>query len=501
MRYLLVTLALIFFQPAYAGQKYFYHFGGGGDPQGETTIFDNGLRSVGSFVGDSNWNSNILFDGGHRMTEKILTGKYKRAKSIGSFTEINFNQYLNELEQKIINGEIGAGDQLMVMFDSHGAEQKIYEKTHSIAYTQGVANNPNTLRGARTLSLDRMKNLMRLAKANKVKLALMDFSCHSGNTQKLADGHACIISATGPKHYSFSGSGSFLGFTWASTFSDKFFKLMDQGENLEDIYLEARTVGDNPGFPMISTEEGRSVQIYLYHLLTPFLYFDDADSRTDKLHGEYSYNNIDHIVCSKEKDFAKLIDLLENLSSIYGHMFQKDFNQEDNLFHHERDLFKKLIQSLNRYRKYQRKFEAGFKSTAMLNTKMSAYLKQLPEEIQNLFAYRALEAVLTADYDKSIEEIEGNLKNSKFPQSRDFFIGELKELKQQKKVLRQFSKTLSRDERDALNDHRKMLNNSDKSLSLASSVSGASKKVYSFLYKQAKTIRNNKTNPCREFKL
>lgn len=60
--------------------KQFYFLGGGGEPQGDTTIFDGEVKRVGSFINSSGWNSTVSFNGGHAKTEDLIKSKMGKAK-------------------------------------------------------------------------------------------------------------------------------------------------------------------------------------------------------------------------------------------------------------------------------------------------------------------------------------------------------------------------------------------------------------------------------------
>jgi hypothetical protein len=488
----------ILLSSAVAGEKYFYHFGGGGEPVGDDTIFDNGLRSVGGFVEDSSWKTKVLFNGGHKDTEKLMKKKYKKAEAVDHFTQKNLDSYLKDLEKKIIKGEITSADKLMIIMDSHGAENSPGEKTHQVAYAHGTATDLNSLSGARLLSMDRLERVLKLAKEKNIKMALIDTSCHSGNTLALKNDHACIISSTGSKHYGFSGTGSFLGFSFANTFSDKFFKLMEEGENLEDIFLEARSVGSNPDFPMISSPEGVETQAELYALMTPFLYFNGQGTR--KFGEQYNFFNIGDMMCKNEANYKKLTKFLADLAKIHEHTFDDPFvdDGEDGFFKEERNIFKKLINSLSDYREFSRKYEQSIANMSYVQTEFDKLLQNQPLSIKKQFRYQDANSVFNSDYDKSIDEYEDLIDETDADYIKKIYQDEIKLIKNKKKNAEMLKELLPEKAQDMIDDYNDLM--SENTRSMASRVGSDAKEVYEFLYEQKKK-KSKKSNPCRDFVL
>lgn len=257
----------------YAQSNHMLLIGGGGEPVGKTTIFDKEVSNVGDYLKASGkWSVGTSFNGGHEDTEKIVAAKISATNP--SFSANQYETMIADYVSKIRNGTIKPGDQLLVQVSSHGAMNSSGEKSHRVSTAGSVATDLQNLAGSGVVSLDKLQDLINIAASKNVKLALVDLSCHSGNTLALANPNTCIISSSGPVHFGWSGE---IGF------SNKFTAAMKPGKNLEEVFLEALGKKEDPGFPMISSPVGQDLQREMYKPVTPFLYEWRAKSDHDKL--------------------------------------------------------------------------------------------------------------------------------------------------------------------------------------------------------------------------
>lgn len=248
---------------ALAGSKHVMVMGGGGEPERKFTIFDRELTNFKDFVKkNSHWKASTTYNGGHADTEQILKDGLVKGPLI-PFTEKSYDQMLKDYETKILKGEIKKGDQLLVYISSHGAAKKEGDKTHQISVKGKAATDLTTLEGSKTVSLDKLQGLIDLARKNGVKLGVLDFSCHSGNTLALANPDTCIIASSAPDNFGWAGP---------NTFSDRFTKAMAPGKSLEELFLHSFVDRGETAFPMISTNVGKELQNELYELMSPYLY-------------------------------------------------------------------------------------------------------------------------------------------------------------------------------------------------------------------------------------
>src|SRR5690349_12376650 len=124
-------------------------FGGGGEPQGETTIFDSGMETFGKNLKKANWRYEVSFNGGHRNTEKILSNNFPSPVIPNTdFTDVKFEKLLIDYKEKILSGTIKSGDQLMIIINSHGASKDSNSETHKISAKGGAATDLNNLQGS-----------------------------------------------------------------------------------------------------------------------------------------------------------------------------------------------------------------------------------------------------------------------------------------------------------------------------------------------------------------
>lgn len=308
----LIPAALLIMSPLFSNvalaEKNLLLFGAGGEPKNSsTTIFDNTLNEMDKFLETNKWQTVVSFNGGHSQTEAIMTMKLSDAKIKTSFTMNNYNNLIKAYEQKLKNGEIKAGDQLMIMIDTHGAEKgsRDQNSTHEIAVGQApAATNLNDLSGTQTVSLDTLRTLSALAKEKGVKLAIMDFSCHSGNSLALANENTCVISSTGPNHFGYN------------TFSSNFIQKMKAGKSLEDVFLAVRKETNDNSFPMISSEEGKAINRDFYPTITPYLYYYERDQKLDKMTDYLLASSSSNGICLRKNQYDNLLAQLENLRAV-----------------------------------------------------------------------------------------------------------------------------------------------------------------------------------------
>ncbi|MES2527729.1 MAG: hypothetical protein V4598_11605 [Bdellovibrionota bacterium] len=242
--------------------------GGSGEPHNvETTIFDAGLERMGQFHrSHPDIKSEVLFNGGHAQTEDIARRGFGGSRP---FTAQGYYQIIEEYKRKLNSGEIRNGEKILINLYSHGATRDHGETTHKIAAGSGPITNYDDMAGTTTVSVDALKSLRDLAKAKGVKLGIIDLSCHSGNSLNIADDNTCVISATGPDHYSGAGTSSFGALISGS---------LQSGKSLEEAFLTARAGFADSSFPMISSPAGKEIQQRLYNNETPFLYYYNPQS-------------------------------------------------------------------------------------------------------------------------------------------------------------------------------------------------------------------------------
>ncbi len=247
-------------------ENYLSYLGGGGEPKASTkTIFDDNLKALDTFSAENkNWNLELKFNGGHPETEKLIASGFPTAALKKSFEKTSLKETIATYARDINSGKIKSGDQLLVMINSHGGAATDSAKSHLI--TAGATDGPlnlQTLAGAvGIVNLDQLQELIKLANDKGVKLGIVDFSCHSGNTLKLANEKTCVISAAGSDHFAYT------------LFASDFTHNMKTGKSLEQVFLETRRKTADTSYPMISTTAGQEINSQLYPKLSPYLNFD-----------------------------------------------------------------------------------------------------------------------------------------------------------------------------------------------------------------------------------
>ena len=304
--------------------------GGGGEPKGDDTIFDTQVEAMGAFNNQADWDTQVSFNGGHRETEiKIVKGFRKKDITNTPFTEQSYNKIIQDYEDKIRNGTIRTGDQILLMISTHGVK-KINESelTHQISVKGGAVQNFDTGEGSRIVSLDKLKNLTTLAEKNGIKLGIVDLSCHSGNTLPLQNSHTCVISATGPDHYGYAGTNT-------TTYTNQFISNMKKGSSLEEVYLKAREGFGDLSFPMISTPVGNKLNDLLYDPLTPYLY--SYNPKYDKFSEYLKAEAEKGEACQMPQERQELVNLISQFQKI------KKYNKDIEYFSSNAKLFQEAV--------------------------------------------------------------------------------------------------------------------------------------------------------------
>lgn len=490
IKYRFKPLFLVFLLPiisvGFSAEKQLYFLGGGGDPKGQTTIFDSHVELLSRFTNGSgnSWSTTHSFNGGHGRTEKLLKTSFPKAHDRGSFDDKNFKSLLVDLEQKLKSGTIKAGDQLMVIIDTHGAAKRNQEKTHSIALSSGSATEMKNLSGADVMSMDELEKLTALASEKGVKLALLDLSCFSGNTLKLANKNVCLISASGEKQYGYlevREPGKKYSF---STFGGRLIEGMKKGANLEDLFLSARAGTDSPDFPMISTDVGLEINDLIYKFITPYLLYNQS-TITDFSETYNEAKSYELAVCESEKKYneiQKRIDDIKEIANIPKKLL--DMN--------------KLKKALTDYRAYQLYYEKALGATHAAGAEVKAIISRDYPESAHLFDKEDGLYILAVHRESAIEMYKEMLDSSKTDWSRKFYQKVYDELKLKDKISKEVAAKLSAASKAGIKNFDEIFKHSYKTKHLADGVSKEAKVLYDKLYKAKKT---KESNACRDFVL
>lgn len=471
---------------SYSAKKEMYFLGGGGEPVGDTTIFDYNVKRMGNFTKNSDWQTSVSFNGGHKKTEAIIKSEMSNARDLGSFTKDNYAKALAEMIAKIESGELKAGDQLLVNIDTHGAEKSQDDKTHKVAFSDSTASDLVTLAGAQTTNLDGLEKLAQVASEKGVKLAIVDLSCFSGNLLNIDSEKTCMISATGKNQFGYEGTQDYGIFDRPISFSGKFLKSFKKGKNLEELFLKAREGTPNPDFPMISTSEGRAINDHIYNMISSYLNYND--SNTFLFSRNYNPKDFAKQLCMGEQNYQKLNGLLKQYEDMMA-VSDKVQSQE----------FLKLRKALEKYRQYQLGFEQVQGKIFEVGLEVNKILKDNFSGDEDLWKHYSGSVLLNANYDQALKFNEFMVEHSLGSQKEDFE----KSLQNLKKIIE-----ISKFVKDHLSEDSNLklkrivessVNSQVVTREMAEEVGLEARKVYDNLYKMQKN--KYKENPCRDFVL
>lgn len=450
-------------------KKHLYIMGGGGEPEGEKTIFDYSLEKLATFSNSPGWDTKVSFNGGHATTEKIIKDKMKKAKNVGPFVRKNYNDLIEDMITKINNGTLTKNDQLMLTINTHGSPAASGESVHKIALAYGESVSARELNEKNSVNMDRLQTLINLAEAKNVKLAILDMSCFSGNLQKLKGPKACLISSTGPDNYGYEG---------VDTFTTALYEKMKPGKNLEEIFLEARKVGPYADFPMISTPAGRAVNEVFYSKVSPFFTYND--STTNDFSYLYDVTKIDEFkaaVCSVnnvQQDMQAFIKKIKDMELAASHILEKD-----------------LKAAVDNYYKFQKQYEIAIAGLYEANEEVKKILERdFPNKKELWKDFSGMDMV-TYDFEAQAEEVKQNLGSESMKTL-------LAKTLEQVKISKQLNSKIPSTIKDKFRKYKSAVANVEKTKLLAVKVSIEAKKLYENLYKSK---MSEKSNPCKDFVL
>lgn len=407
---------------------------------------------------------------------------------------------MDDIINKLRSNQYKPGSQIMIAIDTHGAKRRAgasVEKTHRVALSNGEAQELTNLSGANLVDLDKLDTLAELASAKDVKLAVADLSCYSGNLLNIKNEKVCLISGTGPEHYSYTSAATDLAVsknTPTTSFSGRFLESFKKGKNLEELFLAARDSSsnsfDSPDFPMINTEDGLAVNDMIYKLITPYLKYDST--RITNFTPQYAETSkeFEEQVCSINNNHELLIGLLKQYEKIEDISKFMGVNGYD---------FKSLRNALGEYRKYQIKFEESVRGKFEVDNEIKAMLEEKFPNDKDLWSKYRPSAYIITDSDQSLKYYE-DLAADEIKKNRDAgaWRAMVAQLKRQKVIAAYVRANLNKSAQQKLKKAEDAYRETSVTLKLANNVSKEAKKVFTKLYK---SVKRPKGNPCREFVL
>lgn len=474
----------------FSNDNHLIFIGGGGEPAGaQGTQFDRSIEGLGDFyLENKNYKLKTSFNGGHPVTEALLKEKFRGEGKNERFTAESYQSIVDDLLRKMSKNppEIGEDAKVILFINSHGGEKK--GNTHEISTVGSGITNMNSINSSSAVSLDKLAAIAEMAEKKKIKLAIIDGSCHAGNTLALANSKTCVIAASGPSHYAYSN------------FADTFASLMRRGVSLEDVFLDTRDRLDGIGFPMISGSVGENVQNALYPYLTPYLYYHDQyrGMELDKIDNYIKGNLTDELVCRRENDYRSLkaiIDLIEKMNQIE----RKTFFSSKITIEKTVDLAE-LKNQIDLYKKTQDNYIQRLREldTLNLDQKMTVSFGSL----KNTYSYRE---ILAMDVDSMIQEKDADLKRSDLSKSRKEMITNFRKLyvelkKAKEKLLAENTGLMKQKE-----IYEELKRDQNVGYDIAMSIGKEAHKAYNAYYKNLKKSSEKgeklANNPCGDFVL
>lgn len=487
----LVALLVFISIHGFAGENHFILMGGGGEKEGPTTIFDQEVKNTGAFVKNNpHWRPRVSFNGGHSETEEILKETFEPRNTQNTpFSTSSYHSNISRIKEELESGELKEGDQLLIQISSHGAISQPGEKSHSVSANQGATEDLVNLSNSRTVSLDSLQEIASLAESQGVKLAVLDFSCHSGSSIALANSKTCVITSTGPNHFGWAGPNS------NGTFQAQFTKKMQQGKSLEDIFLDALDNKNDTGFPMISSPLGIQIQEETYPALTPYLY-DARSELTEKKLDQYLEEEV------RENKCRQMPALFSDLIAFSLQMEQ--IVKKKNLFFTQNADYSGLRRKLERYFSLQTELlnilaKKDFEQFGALEQFCQSYTHTDDGEERS---YRhcsrwTIEEILMGDFVSYKELLERQLKDERDPLLKVHLEAGFEVVKQaraRKAELLKEDPSLVH----AVNLYERIPDFREKSKILAHDVARTFSQLYVDVYK-AKMKKEDNSNPCRDF--
>jgi hypothetical protein len=315
-----------------------------------------------------------------------------------------------------------------------------------------------------------------------VKLAVIDLSCHSGNTLNLAKQYpnTCVISSTGPDHYAYGGG--------IANFAGRFNAALTPGKSLEAVFLEARENYADFGFPMISSPQGGEVQARLYEAISPYMYYYNPNSDKQTAFLEREIKDTNH--CAPEIHLAKLIREVENLlATVDGGETERTLREFQVGVRKYYDYLATLRADMRKL-----KFDVALKETEFSNEIKANPLKKIKRE-QSCVKYNGTQ-LLTLDFDRMhsyFKDRSIKLKGQESEQAAAILINIENAKKKRNELLTQHPELAGIN-----NFWSNYPTRQQETHVLAVEVALAQRKVYDMLYKRSIATG---PNPGRDFKL
>jgi len=396
----LINLSILLFSFNLMAESHIVYLGAGGEPAGDETIFDNGAKLFVNFYqrNKENYKAIVAFNGEHEKTDSIIRKGFKNAEIKDKFSKENYQAIITNLINKLNANppQIKPGEKIMVMIDTHGSEKSEGMDTHNISLTGNPILNYNEgSDDASSISMDSLKELAKLAEEKGVNLAIIDGSCHSGNSLALANSKTCVISGSAPNQY-------------ATNFTELMASKMSKGKTLEQAYLDARLAADPTPFPMISSPIGNLVQKDLEAAIPFLFYHEEGESTLDKIDNYMMSLSQVEPYCKRENDFLGLKQFLTYMKSVLKTNQAK--NNKLNLAG-----LKRLETNIEKYKKVQDEYVKAFYKFGINQEELDT---EVEVSVEKYSVSYPLKDLLTADFDRILKNTVFDLNKATKPEDK-----------------------------------------------------------------------------------
>lgn len=478
MKYLLLILLLIF-NFAQAKNNIVYLGAGGEDANKEDTIFDDGAVLFGKFYSKvkTNYDTIVAFNGGHKKTEAIIKKGFNGAKIEKSFDKKTYDKIIADLKNKLSKDppDIKPGEKIMLFIDTHGSAKNDNQLAHNVSLAGGAIEDYNAGSSPEdSLDLSSLKELTELAEKKNVNMAIIDGSCHSGNTLALANSKTCVISGSLPNQY-------------ATDLTNFLAQKMRSGISIEEAFIQARAEADGTPFPMISSPAGMKVQNDLKGII-PFLFYHekiDDNFALDKIDNYFIAEANSNNDCKRNTETDELFRMLD---------FIKELNKK--LKGKSQINFQALKTKVKNYKEihdsYISKIRATKITTSFLNESIEVNTEGLKQRVTR-------KDILATDYPGMIADKKADIAKMSDPKEMAHHTRYLKfyeKLNEEKTKLianskvteyQQLIESIKKDERLFPDSFAK--------------IGEEMRKVYTNYYRQTAKEMSEVSNPCTDFKI
>lgn len=270
-----------------------YFFGNGERVENGKTVDGKGMfvpgYQVATRVNRNFWQTNFVFTPDVKCDQKCVDTHANQ--SVKPFTARNFNDQLKKIEDDLKSNNLKKDDQVMIVLQTHGGQAN---GEHWITFTDG---DYDTLK---------LKSLVDMASAKGIKVGILDLSCYSSATLKIANKNTCVITGGDSANLSYMLDVQEL------------LAQLQKSDNLQEAYentLEINKNSELPGHNLISTQPSRRAQgIVGESMLAILKTAQDVSNKISASNAPLSTNECDMLTSNLRELQNVFLSLQENLA-------------------------------------------------------------------------------------------------------------------------------------------------------------------------------------------